>query len=69
MVKNPFKKKETLAQKVSKNVRLPKLPQLKKEKTTKQKALDLLHFVLINGVFFIAGFVLSKVHTLLVTIG
>lgn len=67
-MKNPFKKKETLAQKVGKTVHLPKLPQLKKEKTTKQKALEFLHFALIYGAVFIAGFVLSKIHTLLTAI-
>jgi hypothetical protein len=64
-MKSPFSKKKTLAQKVSNTVHLPKLQTLTKHKTLKQKIAKAVAFTLLYTAFFVAGFVLSKIHTLL----
>jgi len=65
MTSNPFKKRHNIAEKVSSKVHLPKLPSFHKQRSDKEKMVHFFLVALVYLAFFIAGFVLSKVHTLL----
>lgn len=64
MIKNPFLKKPSFKQKLSSAVKKIPHPESGQEKR-KKKLLQILVYVAV----FLAGFVLSKVHTLLMIAG